>query len=163
LGWQSELPRREQKLLDYRPTCAAWFLTTKNLVKIDANGKPLKPNQKASSETPMHLAVYGGTDAQAIVHVHPPMVLAFSLTHESFMPVSFEEKYTIGEVPIIPQDTPTVTKPEKGCRSTQVQSRWSSSKVTARWRSARLSRGFLTHRLARRVGALPIFKDERFS
>jgi len=89
------------------------FLTTKDLVKIDANGKPLKPNQKASSETPMHMAVYGATDAQAIVHVHPPMVLAFSLTHESFVPVSFEEKYTIGEVPIIPQDTPTVTKPEK--------------------------------------------------
>jgi L-fuculose-phosphate aldolase len=89
------------------------FLTTKDLVKIDANGKPLKPHQKASSETPMHMAVYGGTDAQAIVHVHPPMVLAFSLTHESFVPVSFEEKYTIGEVAIISQDTPTVTKPEK--------------------------------------------------
>jgi putative sterol carrier protein len=61
----------------------------------------------------MHMAVYAGTDAQAIVHVHPPMVLAFSLTHESFLPVSFEEKYTIGEVPIISQDTPTVTQPEK--------------------------------------------------
>jgi len=59
------------------------------------------------------LAVYAGTDAQAIVHVHPPMVLAFSLAHESFVPVSFEEKYTIGEVPIIPQETPTVTQPEK--------------------------------------------------
>ncbi len=89
------------------------FLTTKDLVKIDAKGKALKPNQKASSETPMHLAVYRGTDAQAIVHVHPPMVLAFSLSHESFVPVSFEEKYTIGEVPIIAQDTPTVTKPGK--------------------------------------------------
>jgi len=61
----------------------------------------------------MHLAVYAGTDAQAIIHVHPPMVLAFSLTHDSFVPVSFEEKYTIGEVPIIAQDTPTVTKPVK--------------------------------------------------
>jgi putative sterol carrier protein len=61
----------------------------------------------------MHMAVYAGTDAQAIVHVHPPMVLAFSLMHESFMPLSFEEKYTIGEVPIIAQDTPTVTRPEK--------------------------------------------------
>jgi putative sterol carrier protein len=41
------------------------------------------------------------------------MVLAFSLTHDSFVPVSFEEKYTIGEVPIIAQDTPTVTQPKK--------------------------------------------------
>jgi L-fuculose-phosphate aldolase len=89
------------------------FLTTKDLVRIDAAGKPLKKQQRASSETPMHLAVYAGTDAQAIVHAHPPMVLAFSLGHESFVPVSFEEKYTIGEVPIIAQDTPTVTQPEK--------------------------------------------------
>jgi L-fuculose-phosphate aldolase len=89
------------------------FLTPEDLVQIDPDGKPSKQTQRASSETPLHLAVYRGTDAQAIVHVHPPMVLAFSLTHESFVPVSFEEKYTIGEVPIIPQDTPTVTKPEQ--------------------------------------------------
>ena len=89
------------------------FLTTKDLVRIDESGKPLNRLQRASSETPMHMAVYVGTDAHAIVHVHPPMVLAFSLTHESFVPLSFEEKYTIGEVPIIAQDTPTVTKPEK--------------------------------------------------
>jgi L-fuculose-phosphate aldolase len=89
------------------------FLTAKDLVRIDVAGKPLNDQQRASSETPMHVAVYAATDAQAIVHVHPPMVLAFSLTHESFLPVSFEEKYTIGEVPVIPQDTPTVTKPEK--------------------------------------------------
>ena len=89
------------------------FMTPKDLVRIKADGKPIKKDQHASSETPMHLAVYAGTDAQAIVHVHPPMILAFSLTHESFVPVSFEEKYTIGEVPIIAQDTPTVTKPEK--------------------------------------------------
>jgi L-fuculose-phosphate aldolase len=89
------------------------FLTAKDLVRIDARGKPLNKHQRASSETPMHMAVYSGTDAEAIVHVHPPMVLAFSLTHESFAPLSFEEKYTIGEVPILAQDTPTVTKPEQ--------------------------------------------------
>ena len=89
------------------------FLTAKDLVRITAEGKPVRKQQRASSETPMHLAIYSGTEAQAIVHVHPPMVLAFSLTHESFVPVSFEEKYTIGEVPVIAQETPTVTKPEK--------------------------------------------------
>jgi len=89
------------------------FLTAEDLVQIDHDGKPSNQTQRASSETPLHLAVYRGTDAQAIVHVHPPMVLAFSLTQESFVPVSFEEKYTIGEVPIIPQDTPTVTQPEQ--------------------------------------------------
>lgn len=88
------------------------FLTAKDLVRIRADGTPVQKSQRASSETPMHLAVYAGTDAQAIVHVHPPMVLAFSLSHDSFAPLSYEEKYTIGKVPVIPQDTPTVTKPE---------------------------------------------------
>ena len=87
------------------------FLTASDLVRIRADGKPLKKSQRASSETPMHLAVYAGTDAQAIVHVHPQMVLAFSLSHDSFAPLSYEEKYTIGKVPVIPQETPTVTKP----------------------------------------------------
>ena len=89
------------------------FLCPQDLVRVDANGKPKNENQRASSEMPMHRAIYAGTDAQAIVHVHPPMVVAFSLSHDSFVPVSFEEKYTIGEVPIISQDTPTVTQPEK--------------------------------------------------
>src|SRR4029453_4605021 len=88
------------------------FFSPKDLGALDQNGKPINTAQRASSETPMHLAVYAGTDAQAIVHVHPPMVLAFSLTHESFVPLSYEEKYTIGEVPIILQDTPTVTRPQ---------------------------------------------------
>jgi L-fuculose-phosphate aldolase len=92
---------------------ALGFLTAKDLVRIDSSGKPSNKRQRPSSETPMHMAIYAGTDAAAIVHVHPPMVLAFSLAHDSFVPVSFEEKYTIGEVPIIQQDTPTVTKPEQ--------------------------------------------------
>jgi L-fuculose-phosphate aldolase len=89
------------------------FLNAKDLVQIDASGNAIDKGQRPSSETPMHIAVYAKTDAAAIVHVHPPMVIAFSLSHEKFVPVSFEEKYTIGEVPIIEQDTPTVTQPEK--------------------------------------------------
>jgi len=114
-GWGGNLSCRVGKkefLITGRHTPLG-FLTLKDLVRIDPQGKPIKKNRRASSETPLHLAVYNGTDAQAIVHVHPPMVLAFSLTHDSFVPVSFEEKYTIGEVPIIPQDTPTVTKPDR--------------------------------------------------
>ncbi len=89
------------------------FLAPRDLVRIDNAGRPINKDRRASSETPMHLAIYGGTDAQVIVHVHPPMVLAFSLTHDSFVPVSFEEKYTLGEVPVIRQETPTVTQPDE--------------------------------------------------
>jgi putative sterol carrier protein len=48
-----------------------------------------------------------------VIHAHPPGVLAFSLAHRSFVPLSFEEKYTIGEIPVLPQGTPTVTETER--------------------------------------------------
>jgi L-fuculose-phosphate aldolase len=114
-GWGGNLSCRggEGQFLITAQHAPLGFLTAKDLVWIDAAGKPLNKRRRASSETPMHMAVYAGTDARVVVHVHPPMILAFSLSHESFLPLSFEEKYTIGEVPIISQDTPTVTKPER--------------------------------------------------
>jgi L-fuculose-phosphate aldolase len=114
-GWGGNLSCRirENEFLITGRHAPLGFLTTADLVRIDGAGTPLHGDQLASSETPLHLAVYAATGTQVIVHVHPPMVLAFSLTHDHFVPVSFEEKYTIGEVPIVPQDTPTVTKPER--------------------------------------------------
>ncbi len=114
-GWGGNLSCRagNEEFLITGQHAPLGFLAPKDLVRINSAGQSLKKAQRASSETLMHLAVYSGTDAQAIIHVHPPMVLAFSLTHESFVPASFEEKYTLGEVPIIAQDTPTVTRPEQ--------------------------------------------------
>ena len=100
-GWGGNLSCRVDKnaFLITGQHAPLGFLTLTDLVRINDEGKPTQPEQRPSSETPLHLAVYRGTDAEVVVHVHPPMVLAFSLTHESFVPVSFEEKYTIGEVP----------------------------------------------------------------
>lgn len=113
-GWGGNLScRRNEGFLITAQHAPLGFLTPKHVVQIDRTGKPVNSEQRASSETPMHLAIYAGTEAQAIVHVHPPMVLAFSLAHQTFTPISFEEKYTIGAVPVIAQDTPTVTRPEQ--------------------------------------------------
>jgi L-fuculose-phosphate aldolase len=112
-GWGGNLSCRagNKEFLITAQHASLGFLRPEDLVLINDAGQPINKDQRASSETPMHLAVYSGTEAQVIVHVHPPMVLAFSLTHDSFVPVSFEEKYTLGEVPIIQQETPTVTQP----------------------------------------------------
>lgn len=114
-GWGGNISARigKERFLITGQHASLGFLTPGELVEIDGKGRPVKKSQKASSETPLHLAVYHGTEAEVVIHAHPPGVLAFSLTHQSFVPLSFEEKYTIGEVPIIPQETPTVTRPEK--------------------------------------------------
>ncbi len=114
-GWGGNISCRigKERFLITGQHAPLGFLSPKDLVQIDRKGQPLKKKQKASSETPLHLAAYHGTEAKAVIHAHPPMVLAFSLSHGSFVPLSFEEKYTIGEVPILPQETPTVTETER--------------------------------------------------
>jgi len=89
------------------------FLTSKDLVEINSEGVPIKKTQKPSSESPLHLAVYKETDARAMIHVHPPTIVVFSLSNESFVPLSWEEKYILGKIPIVPQLTPTVRDPAK--------------------------------------------------
>src|SRR5688572_11576102 len=75
-GWGGNLSCRiaKDRFLITGQHAPLGFLTLRDLVCIDQSGKPLKKTDKASSETPLHMAVYAGTDEQAIIHVHPPMV-----------------------------------------------------------------------------------------
>ncbi len=113
-GWGGNISCRigKERFLITGQHAPLGFLTPKDLVEIDLQGRPVNKKRAPSSETPLHLAVYRGTEARAVIHAHPPLVLAFSVAHESFIPLSFEEKYTIGEVPVVSQETPTVTRPE---------------------------------------------------
>ncbi|MCH8905988.1 MAG: class II aldolase/adducin family protein [Candidatus Heimdallarchaeota archaeon] len=97
-GWGGNISCRigKERFLITGQHAPLGFLNPKDLIQIDRKGQPLKKKQQASSETALHLAVYNGTEAKTVIHAHPPMVLAFSLTHQSFVPLSFEEKYTIG-------------------------------------------------------------------
>ncbi len=111
-GWGGNISCRidKERVLITGQHAPLGFLTSKDLIEIDLQGRPINKKRQPSSETPLHLAIYRGTEAKAVIHAHPPLVLAFSLGHESFVPLSFEEKYTIGEVPILSQETPTVTQ-----------------------------------------------------
>ena len=90
---------------------ALGFLDTRDVVEVDARGKAVNPKQRPSSETALHLAVYAATDARAVVHVHPPEIIAYCRGRDEFVPLSFEEEYSLGRVPVISHDGPTVTDP----------------------------------------------------
>lgn len=57
---------------------------------------------KASRERPVHRAIYLQTNAQAIVHAHPPHLIALSLHMNNFMPVDAEGGYFFKQgVPVV--------------------------------------------------------------
>ena len=112
-GWGGNLSCRvgRSRYLITGQHAALGFLGARDVVEIDARGKALNPKQRPSSETPLHLAVYEATDARAVVHVHPPEIIAYCRGLDEFVPLSFEEEYSLGAVPVISHAGPTVADP----------------------------------------------------
>ena len=60
------------------------------------------PNTKlASSELEVHRAIYKKTSAGAIVHAHPPYIIALSFCAKEIEPCDLEGMLKIGNVPVI--------------------------------------------------------------
>ena len=63
---------------------AKGHLTPKDLTLMDLNTREVISGPPQSSETPVHLAVYADQpEARAIVHTHPPHLLALSLSRNT--------------------------------------------------------------------------------
>ena len=58
---------------------------------------------KASREMPVHQSIYQNTDAQAIVHAHPPHIIALSLQNSSrIYPIDAEGMYFFAQgIPVL--------------------------------------------------------------
>ncbi len=67
-----------------------------------------------SSELPMHRMIYKEfPDIKAVLHCHPPFVNGYFSVRDSFKPFTFEASFYLGNVPVVPQDTPTVTRSQE--------------------------------------------------
>ncbi len=112
-GWGGNLSCRSgrSRYLITGQHAALGFLNASDVVEIDARGNAVDPKRHPSSETPLHLAVYAATDARAVVHAHPPAIIAYCHRRNEFVPLSFEEEYSLGAVPVISHDGPTVADP----------------------------------------------------
>ena len=55
----------------------------------------------ASTELPVHRAIYQTTPALAIIHAHPPHTVALSLTETEVVPNCTEGLATVGRVPVL--------------------------------------------------------------
>jgi len=92
-------------------TCLGYLKET-DLVLVNLAGDVIGEG-KASSEKLMHTEVYKNfPDIQAVVHTHPTYSNGYFLSHETFLPKTFEAKFYLGEVKSVPQTTPSVTDVE---------------------------------------------------
>src|SRR4030067_972015 len=88
------------------------FLSEKELVVVDSDGKKISGFLNPSSELKMHLAVYKKRlEVKAVVHAHPPYATALTVAGESlekyFLP---EAVLSLGKVPLSSYATPTTAE-----------------------------------------------------
>lgn len=67
-------------------------LSKKDLVKISIYEDDLN-SYKASRELPVHRLIYKNTSFKAVVHAHPPYVIALSLIYGIIQPIDAEGKF----------------------------------------------------------------------
>jgi L-fuculose-phosphate aldolase len=65
----------------------------------------------ASSELPLHRAIYHSFADTAIVHCHPAFINAYFCIYPEIKYLTFESRYYLGEVPVVEQQSLTVTDP----------------------------------------------------
>lgn len=82
------------------------LITPGDLVTLDLDGNKIRGERKATSEAPMHLAVYASRgDVNSIIHTHSPYATTLACAEISIPPVHYLMAGIGGEVPVIPYET----------------------------------------------------------
>jgi L-fuculose-phosphate aldolase len=87
-------------------------LKENDIVKVSLADGKAEGGLVPSSELPLHSLVYKNFPAKVVVHCHPPLINGYFAVAKTLKAMSFETKFYLGEVPVIPQQTPTVTDPD---------------------------------------------------
>jgi len=86
-------------------------LSPKDILKVDlANENDIK-SKPVTSEFPLHSLIYKNFAHKAVVHCHPVLVNAYFAAYSDIKALTFETKLYLGNIPVVAQDTPAVTKP----------------------------------------------------
>lgn len=101
--------RAQDRLLITPRGASLGFVRAEDLLEIDLEGRVLSGEGRPSAETRLHLAIYRRLPAQAVVHAHPLHATALTLKGDRFKPLTFETLLSMGQVRVLPQDTPTVS------------------------------------------------------
>ncbi len=72
-----------------------------DIVKLGIDKNDPDVSRTASSEAPVHEAIYQSTDAHAVMHAHPPYATLLSMTEDALVPVDREGSYFFKKIPVL--------------------------------------------------------------
>ncbi|MEV0144541.1 MULTISPECIES: class II aldolase/adducin family protein [unclassified Nonomuraea] len=106
IGTSGNLSVRQGDLVAVTPSGVALDrLTPEMCPVVDVEGHLVEGDLQPSSETPMHLAVYASTQAQAVVHTHSVFGTVVATTMTELPPIHYNTLLLGGTVRVAPYAT----------------------------------------------------------
>jgi L-fuculose-phosphate aldolase len=87
-------------------------LSYDDILRIDLSSSNDVKNECLTTEFPLHNLVYKNFSNAVIIHCHPTLINAYFAVYPDLKALTFETKLILGNVPVVEQDTPSITKPE---------------------------------------------------
>jgi L-fuculose-phosphate aldolase len=87
-------------------------LAADDIVKVDLTSEQDIKNKRLTSEFPLHSAIYKNFTNNVIIHCHPTLTNAYFAVAPTLKTLTFETKLSLGNIPVLEQDTPSITKLE---------------------------------------------------
>lgn len=88
-------------------------LKQKDIMKLDLSAQTENQLKKVTSEFPLHSLIYKEFPVRKIIHCHAPLTNGYYSVYDNLENITFESKLFLGEVPVVVQNTPNITEPQK--------------------------------------------------
>ena len=102
----------DNKILVTATGAALGVLKAKDILKIDPENESELKTKPVTTEFPLHSLIYKNFAHQAVIHCHPVLINAYFAVYSDIKALTFETKLYLGNIPVVAQDTPAVTRPE---------------------------------------------------
>lgn len=86
-------------------------LKAEDIIKVGL-AEEIYKNKPVTSEFPLHRLIHKNFTDKAVIHCHPALLNGYFAVYSDIKALTFESKLYLGNIPVIEQDTPAVTKPE---------------------------------------------------
>jgi ribulose-5-phosphate 4-epimerase/fuculose-1-phosphate aldolase len=86
-------------------------LKSDEIIKVDFTKQSDLTNKHLTSEFSLHKLIYENLPNKVIIHCHPALANGYFAIYSDIKALTFETKLYLGQVPVIPQETPAVTNP----------------------------------------------------
>jgi L-fuculose-phosphate aldolase len=87
-------------------------LQAEDIIRVNLTEQKDLENKRLTTEFPLHSLIYKNFPAQVIIHAHPVLINAYFALYSDIKALTFETKLYLGNVPVVEQDAPAVTKPQ---------------------------------------------------